>query len=348
MITGPAGFACSTVPATIACSGGTIAAGASATLTVTGTVAASPASLTLLNTAEVRADTADPDPSNNADAATVQARPQADIGVTKVWGGTADPFTPQSVSAADSDVRVLLSVTNFGPSPATGVVLRDPLPGRRHVYLQRPGGVHGRSQRRHLQRGRAGVGGDLHRARDRARPDRRRRHDARQHGDRHRDPARSGRLQQQCHRPADGRNRGRPRRAEGGQHRPPRGGRQRELHHGRHEQRAESGRRCPGDRYLAGGSDLRVVARLHRGGRGDHVCQRRARRRCDTDADDRGAHRPCRGRDDRDQQCDGLEHDPGSRPGEQHRRGRDRRRAGGEPQHRQTRRSAQRCASSRT
>ena len=143
MITGPAGFACSTVAATIVCSGGTIAAGASATLTVTGTVAASPASLTLLNTAEVRADTADPDPSNNADTATVQARPQADIGVTKVWGGTTDPFTPQSVTAADSDVRVLLSVTNFGPSPATGVVLRDPLPVGRHLHLRRPGRVHG-------------------------------------------------------------------------------------------------------------------------------------------------------------------------------------------------------------
>ena len=128
VITGPPGFACSTVAATIVCSGGTIAAGASATLTVTGTVAASPASLTLLNTAEVRADTADPDPSNNTDTASVQARPQADIGVTKVWGGTTDPFTPQSVTAADSDVRVLLSVTNFGPSLATGVVLRDPLP----------------------------------------------------------------------------------------------------------------------------------------------------------------------------------------------------------------------------
>ena len=128
VITGPAGFACSTVAATIVCSGGTIAAGASATLTVTGTVAASPASLTLLNTAEVRADTADPDPSNNTDTASVQARPQADIGVTKVWGGTADPFTPQSVTAPNSNVRVLLSVTNFGPSLATGVVLRDPLP----------------------------------------------------------------------------------------------------------------------------------------------------------------------------------------------------------------------------
>ena len=128
VITGPAGFACSTVAATIVCSGGTIAAGSSATLTVTGTVAGSPASLTLVNTAEVRADTADPDQSNNADTATVQARPQADIGVTKVWGSTTDPFTPQSVTAPNSDVRVLLSITNFGPSPATGVVLRDALP----------------------------------------------------------------------------------------------------------------------------------------------------------------------------------------------------------------------------
>ena len=76
----------------------------------------------------MRADTADPDQSNNADTATVQARPQADIGVTKVWGTTTDPFTPLSVTAPNTDVRVLLTISNFGPSPATGVVLRDPLP----------------------------------------------------------------------------------------------------------------------------------------------------------------------------------------------------------------------------
>ena len=45
-----------------------------------------------------------------------------------MWGSTADPFTPQSVTAPNTDVRVLLSITNFGPSPATGVVLRDALP----------------------------------------------------------------------------------------------------------------------------------------------------------------------------------------------------------------------------
>jgi uncharacterized repeat protein (TIGR01451 family) len=143
-ISAPAGFACATVAATVVCSGGTIAAGASATLTVTGTVSASPASLTLVNAAEVRADTADPDATNNSDTATVNARPQADLGVTKVWGGTTDPFTPILTTAPNSDVRVLLTMRNFGPSPATGAVLRDPLPaGATFVSSDQPATCNG-------------------------------------------------------------------------------------------------------------------------------------------------------------------------------------------------------------
>ena len=111
-----------------------------------------------MNTAEVRADTADPDQSNNNDTATVQARPQADLGVSKVWGIVADRSHPQSVTAPNSDARVLLSVTNFGPSPATGVVLRDALPAGATYTSDDQAACTGRGQRGHLHRRRAGVG----------------------------------------------------------------------------------------------------------------------------------------------------------------------------------------------
>ncbi len=124
---------------TIACSGGTIAAGASATLTVTGTVA-SDAAPTLVNTSQVQSDTPDPDTTNNAATVTVSTHPQADIGVTKVWGTDTGTFTPLEDTRSNGDVRILLSMTNFGPSRATGAVLTDPLPPHTtFVSSDRPG-----------------------------------------------------------------------------------------------------------------------------------------------------------------------------------------------------------------
>jgi uncharacterized repeat protein (TIGR01451 family) len=143
-IAGPAGFSCATTGAAVVCSGGTIAAGASATLTVTGTVAANPASLTLINSADVRADTADPDLANNADRVTIDAQPQADIGVTTTWGTAADPFEPLSVTAPNSDVRARIRIFNFGPTQATGAVLRLPLPaGATFVSSDQPATCNG-------------------------------------------------------------------------------------------------------------------------------------------------------------------------------------------------------------
>jgi uncharacterized repeat protein (TIGR01451 family) len=126
-IVGPPGFGCVTNADRITCSGGTITVGASVTLTVTGTVDAS-ATDTMVNTADVRADTADPDLTNNTATVTVIPRPQADIGVTKLWGNPTGTFASIDQAPPDSDVRVQLSMTNFGPSLATDAVLVDQLP----------------------------------------------------------------------------------------------------------------------------------------------------------------------------------------------------------------------------
>ena len=129
-VAGPPGFTCTaaTPGATMACSGGSIPSGGAATLTVTGTVAANPSSLTLTNVAGFRAATRDPNLVNNTDTAVVQATPLADLAVGKVWGTPTGDFVPLTNTAPNTNVRVLMTITNLGPSPATGVTLRDALP----------------------------------------------------------------------------------------------------------------------------------------------------------------------------------------------------------------------------
>lgn len=97
---------------------GNLAVGASQTLTLTITIDVAG---TLTNHVVVSAsDQPDPNTSNNSAAAAVNAEPSADIGVLK----TVDNALPN----VGSQVTYLLTVTNHGPSDATGVEITDHLP----------------------------------------------------------------------------------------------------------------------------------------------------------------------------------------------------------------------------
>ena len=96
-------------------------AGGSVTFTATGTIASS-ATGTLANTATVAAagGTTDPTPGNDSATDTDSLVPSADIQITK--DDSADP------PPAGQDLIYTLTVTNLGPSDATGVAVSDPLP----------------------------------------------------------------------------------------------------------------------------------------------------------------------------------------------------------------------------
>ncbi|MDQ1396319.1 MAG: hypothetical protein QOG64_1578, partial [Acidimicrobiaceae bacterium] len=111
------GGACSVAGATVSCSIGTLAAGASSTVTI---VAAVGTAGTLSDTGSVSGTEADPDHTNNAASATTIADPSADLTVT----GTASP----SPATVGKDLTFHLVATNRGPSPATGVTLVDTIP----------------------------------------------------------------------------------------------------------------------------------------------------------------------------------------------------------------------------
>lgn len=100
------------------CSLGTIAAGQN--VSVNSTFAVNPAATgSVSNTASVSSATPDPFPANNSSTATTPVTVSADVSVTK-----SGPAT----SVAGSTVTFNLTVSNAGPSTATGVVLDDPTP----------------------------------------------------------------------------------------------------------------------------------------------------------------------------------------------------------------------------
>jgi uncharacterized repeat protein (TIGR01451 family) len=97
---------------------GALANGTNATLQITATVLM-PGSLT--NTAtRTGGDQLDPDPSNNAGSASLNAQPSADLQVAK----TVSNATPN----LGTDVTYTITLTNAGPDDASGVAVADQLP----------------------------------------------------------------------------------------------------------------------------------------------------------------------------------------------------------------------------
>src|SRR6202030_3994814 len=98
---------------------GNLASGQVSNLTV---VVTAPASGSLTNTASVSSPTSDSNSTNNAPPPVITSiSPVADVAIGKV--------APAAVSAG-SNVTYTISVTNFGPSIASSVVVTDTLPAR--------------------------------------------------------------------------------------------------------------------------------------------------------------------------------------------------------------------------
>lgn len=104
--------------------GSPLGVGASATVTLSGTIDPS-ARGTLVNSATVLppAGVADPVPQNDSAVDSDDLDPRADLALTKA-ANPADPLTVELGGV----LTYTLTVTNFGPSTATEVILTDPLP----------------------------------------------------------------------------------------------------------------------------------------------------------------------------------------------------------------------------
>jgi len=99
---------------------GTLASGASETLTITATVDAGTAGTTITNVAAVAAAIeTDIDPSNDSDSASVVI-PAADLAINKVVDD-ANPLPGDTI-------MYTVTVTNNGPSTATGILMADSMP----------------------------------------------------------------------------------------------------------------------------------------------------------------------------------------------------------------------------
>src|SRR5258705_80202 len=96
---------------------GNLASGQGSNLTVVVTV---PASGLLTNTASVSSPTSDPNSTNNVTPPIITGvTPVADVGVSKVAAASVP---------AGSNLTYTISVTNYGPSVASSVVVTDSLP----------------------------------------------------------------------------------------------------------------------------------------------------------------------------------------------------------------------------
>ena len=109
----------------------TLEAGDRATFTVTGLIAANATGL-LVNTATVTAPAGavDPDTANNTATSSVTLTPSADLHIAK-----EGPLN----AVAGTNVVYTITVTNAGPSDATGVTLADPTPPGLTFVVERRG-----------------------------------------------------------------------------------------------------------------------------------------------------------------------------------------------------------------
>ena len=111
---------CNHSSATVSCTLGDLAVGATVTIVVTVTVGASVSPGPLTNTATASSPTPDPTSSNNTATDTTEVVAFADLAVTK----TASPATVH----AGENVTYTIKATNGGPSDAHAVVVADVLP----------------------------------------------------------------------------------------------------------------------------------------------------------------------------------------------------------------------------
>jgi uncharacterized repeat protein (TIGR01451 family) len=101
------------------CNVGTLAAGQSATITSTYTVPSNYASPSIVNTATVSANEFDANTADNTSTATTTVTQQADLSISK---------TGPSSAGVGQNITYTITVSNLGPSSASGVTVSDTTP----------------------------------------------------------------------------------------------------------------------------------------------------------------------------------------------------------------------------
>ncbi|WP_329023528.1 DUF11 domain-containing protein [Streptomyces sp. NBC_00690] len=109
---------CMIIGTTLTCTGGPLADGADFDIALTGRAAGN-ATTTIVNTATVDGQDLDPDLSNNEDTTTTEVARSVDLSVERSGPATV---------VAGGVVEYSITVTNHGPSDATGWSLVDPIP----------------------------------------------------------------------------------------------------------------------------------------------------------------------------------------------------------------------------
>lgn len=113
------GGSCTNLPGCVVCNIGNLAVGGGSTVTII--VAPVPAALSFTNKVAVTGFELDGNPVNNSATVITSVTPLADLGVCSIVGAP-DPVY------AGSNVIYTVSLTNLGPSRATGLVLSNPIP----------------------------------------------------------------------------------------------------------------------------------------------------------------------------------------------------------------------------